>query len=114
MFKLGERKPVFESERDGEKMNLEEILQERLTNDKTAEAIESNYKGLLKVEGIKRDRDQEMYIKLAMLERRDTPQKPKAEAYFYGENYFCPSCGSLLYSSMPNFCDRCGQRLKNE
>lgn len=93
-------------------MTLDEILQERLTNDRTAEAVESNYRGLLEVEGIKRDRDQEMYIKLARLENLYTAKAVRSEKYFYGLNYYCPTCGTLLYHTVPAFCDRCGQRLK--
>lgn len=39
-------------------MELEQILSEKLTNDKTVEAVESNYRGLIKVEGIERDIEQ--------------------------------------------------------
>lgn len=93
-------------------MKIDEYLEERLTNDKTADAIESNYRGLMEIEGIERDPMQERYIKLNRLEKRDMPMKPRVELYFYGENYYCPACGSLLYSSMPIFCDKCGQRIQ--
>lgn len=93
-------------------MKIDEYLSEKLTNDKVADAVEDNYRGLMEVEGIERDPMQEQLIKLNRYERRDTPMKPKVELGFYGENFYCPVCGRLLYSSMPNFCDNCGQRLR--
>lgn len=92
-------------------MKIDEYLSERLTNDKVAD-VEDNYRGLMEVKGVERDPMQEQLIKLNRYERRDTPMKPKVELSFYGENYYCPACGKLLYSSMPNFCDNCGQRLR--
>ncbi len=92
-------------------MKIDKYLEERLTNDKTADAIESNYRGLMQIEGIERDPMQEQYIKLNRLEKRDTPMKPRVETNLCGENFFCPACGRLFYSSMLNFCDKCGQRL---
>ena len=56
-------------------MDLDEILSQKLTNDKTAEVVEENYKGLL-VAGCERDPRQEKTIKLNKLERLMTPAKP--------------------------------------
>ena len=60
-------------------MELEQILSEKLTNDKTVEAVESNYRGLIKVKGIERDIEQERLIKLNRLERKEEPQEVKTD-----------------------------------
>lgn len=101
-------------------MILEEILKERLTNDKTAKAIESNYRGLLEAPGTERDIVQERYIKLNKLERLMTPQKPDYEADGYDDKGnlwydrgYCPNCEHEFEVDYerPNHCPDCGQAL---
>lgn len=101
-------------------MTIEEILSEKLTNDKTAEAVESNYRGLLEVPGTERDIDQERYIKLNKLERLMTPQRPEYEADGYDDRgrliydtAYCPNCRQeyeVGYDN-PKHCYNCGQAL---
>ena len=103
-------------------MTLEEILDEKMTIDSHADALEDNYRGLLKVPGIERDPMQEMYIKLNKLERRAEPTAPilKQEPPCYDGGLVCPSCGKPItnvWSSrtyQPHFCHFCGQALKWE
>lgn len=102
---------MTDSEQRGVEQAIDIFLNERLTNDKTADVLLENYKGLL-VAGVDRDTDYERYIKLARLENLYTAKAVRAEKYFYGLNYYCPTCGNLLYHTVPAFCDRCGQRLK--
>ena len=101
-------------------MTLEQILSEKLTNDKTAKAVESNYRGLLEVPGTERDIEQERYIKLNKLERLMTPQKPDYEADGYDDKgqlvydtAYCPNCQQeyeVGYDN-PEHCHNCGQAL---
>ncbi len=102
-------------------MKIDEYLSERLTNDKTADAVEENYRGLMEIEGIERDPMQESYIKLNRYERRDTPMKPVKETYFTDTKgidsycYRCANCGNRLYTIFTaEFCEKCGQRLQRE
>jgi hypothetical protein len=100
-------------------LTLEEILSEKLTNDKTAKAIESNYRGLLDVPGIKRDIEQERYIKLNKLEQLMTPKRletitrslfPDMNEKFTIER--CPNCKVQIYRpALSKHCDNCGQAL---
>ncbi len=89
-------------------MTLEEILSEKLTNDKTAKAVESNYRGLLEVPGTERDIEQERYIKLNKLERLITPtpavvsDKRMISENIYQLIYHCPNCGSYLRHTTHN------------
>ena len=89
-------------------MNLEKILSEKLTNDKTAEAVESNYRGLLEVPDTERDIEQERYIKLNKLERKNTSEPvypgkkekitdPKGNTG-YTREYYCPDCFGRLWA----------------
>ncbi len=120
-------------------LTLEDIMSEKLTNDKTAEAVESNYRGLLEAPGTERDIEQERYIKLNKLERKSTPEPvylgekekitdPKGNTG-YTREYYCPDCfewlGQSTHSStrrlgyytvlkgpkLPAFCPFCGQAL---
>lgn len=90
-------------------MELEQILSEKLTNDKTVEAVESNYRGLIKVEGIERDIEQERLIKLNRLERKEEPQEVKTDCL----GRYCPKCSRRITKEVEKYCTRCGQRLKN-
>lgn len=100
-------------------MTLEEILSEKLTDDKTAAAVEDNYKGLLAA-GCERDPMQERLIKLNRLERLMTPQKPDYEADGYDDEgqlcydtAYCPNCREeyeVGYDN-PEHCKNCGQAL---
>jgi predicted methyltransferase len=99
-------------------MELEQILSEKLTNDKTAEAVESNYRGLIKVEGIERDIEQERYIKLNRLEQLMTPKKLEiiTRTLFPGMETFtitcCPNCKVQIYRpGLSKHCDNCGQAI---
>ena len=89
-------------------MELEQILSEKLTNDKTVEAVESNYRGLIKVKGIERDIEQERLIKLNRLERKEEPQEVKTDCL----GRYCPKCSRRITEKVENYCTRCGQRLK--
>ncbi len=47
---------------------------------------------------------------------KQTPQNIAVESYFYGENYYCPSCNKHIGGSHNdlkdvNFCEKCGQRI---
>ena len=103
-------------------MTLEEILSEKLTNDKTAKAVESNYRGLLEIPGTERDIEQERYIKLNKLERRAEPTIPvlKSEPPCGDYTLSCPTCGKTIVNPwtsrayQPHFCHYCGQALKWE
>lgn len=90
-------------------MELEQILSEKLTNDKTVEAVESNYRGLIKVKGIERDIEQERLIKLNRLERKEEPQEVKTDCL----GRYCPKCSRRITEEVEKYCTRCGQRLKN-
>ena len=48
---------------------------------------------------------------------RNKKAKVVVEKYFYGENFYCPSCGQYLggdYNGFENvnFCSKCGQALE--
>lgn len=119
-------------------MDLDEIMSQKLTNDKTAEVVEENYRGLLAA-GCERDPRQEKTIKLNKLERKNTPEPvypgekekitdPKGNTG-YTREYYCPDCfewlGQSTHSStrrlgyytvlkgpkLPAFCPFCGQAL---
>ena len=99
-------------------MELEQILSEKLTNDKTAKAIESNYRGLLEVPSIERDIEQERYIKLNRLEQLMTPKKLEiiTRTLFPGMEKFtitrCPNCKVQIYRpALSKHCDNCGQAI---
>lgn len=101
-------------------MTIQDIMNSKLTNDKTAEALESNYLGLMETPGIERDVEQERYIKLNKLERLMTPQKPDYEADGYDDKgrlcydtAYCPNCQQeyeVGYDN-PEHCKNCGQAL---
>ena len=101
-------------------MTIQDIMNSKLTNDKTAEALESNYLGLMETPGIERDVEQERYIKLNKLERLMTPQKPEYEADGYDDKgrlcydtAYCPNCQQeyeVDYDN-PEHCKNCGQAL---
>ena len=108
-------------------MDLDEILSQKLTNDKTAEVVEENYRGLLSA-GCERDPRQEKTIKLNKLERLMTPQKPDkvtTTRVFINQEikvtkYYCPNCRAVFFSSKSvialnqrevKHCDNCGQAL---
>lgn len=120
-------------------MTLEDIMNEKLTIDSHAKKLEDNYRGLLETPGIERDTEQERYIKLNKLERKNTPEPvypgekekitdPKGKTG-YTREYYCPDCfewlGQSTHSStrrlgyytilkgqkLPAFCPFCGQAL---
>ena len=101
-------------------MTIQDIMNSKLTNDKTAEALKSNYLGLMETPGIERDVEQERYIKLNKLERLMTPQKPDYEADGYDDKgrlcydtAYCPNCQQeyeVGYDN-PEHCKNCGQAL---
>ena len=108
-------------------MDLDEILSQKLTNDKTAEVVEENYRGLLAA-GCERDPRQEKTIKLNKLERLMTPAKPDkatTNTVLAGQQikvikYYCPNCRAKYYkphnmlalgSRLVKHCDQCGQAL---
>ncbi len=98
-------------------MDLDEILSQKLTNDKTAEVVEENYRGLLAA-GCERDPRQEKTIKLNKLERLMTPKRLETITYsmFPDMNKFtikrCPNCKVQIYGpALPKHCDNCGQAL---
>ena len=44
--------------------------------------------------------------------RKQVPQKPKTEQYFYGIVYSCPVCGVYTDAATNiKYCSRCGQAL---
>ena len=109
-------------------MKMDEYLNEKLTNDKTAAAVEDNYRGLMEVPGIERDPMQERTIKLNRLERLMTPAKvdivTTTELFVDKEvkltTYYCPNCRAKFFSSRSvlaleqrevKHCDNCGQAL---
>ena len=120
-------------------MTLEDVMNEKLTIDSHARKLEDNYRGLLEVPGTERDIDQERYIKLNKLERKNTSEPvypgekekitdPKGNTG-YTREYYCPDCfewlGQSTHSStrrlgyytvlkgpkLPAFCPFCGQAL---
>ena len=120
-------------------MTLEDVMNEKLTIDSHAKTLEDNYRGLLEIPGIERDTDQERYIKLNKLERKNTSEPvypgekekitdPKGNTG-YTREYYCPDCfewlGQSTHSStrrlghytvlkgpkLPAFCPFCGQAL---
>jgi hypothetical protein len=103
-------------------MTLEEILNEKMTDDREAEGVEENYKGLLQTPSVGRDPSQEMFIKFNKLERRAEPKAPilKQEPPCYDGGLVCPSCGKPITNVwgsrtyQPHFCHFCGQALKWE
>ena len=42
--------------------------------------------------------------------KRDTPTKPQYMNLC--GNHFCPACGEEMALTVENFCDKCGQRIK--
>ncbi len=121
-------------------MTLEDVMNEKLTIDSHAKKLESNYRGLLETPKFQRDIDQERYIKLNKLERKNTSEPvypgekekiidPKGNTG-YTREYYCPDCfewlGQFTHSStrrlgyytvlkgpkLPAFCPFCGQALK--
>ena len=86
---------------------LKEHLSHRLTIDPHADAMISNYVGLLEV-GQEADLFQERYIKLNRYERRDTSM------YVDSVLPLCPVCGASFDYHRYQFCGRCGQRLERE
>ena len=120
-------------------MTLEDVMNEKLTVDSHAKKLEDNYRGLLNTPKIQRDIDQERYIKLNKLERKNTSEPvypgekekitdPKGNTG-YTREYYCPDCfewlGQSTHSStrrlgyytvlkgpkLPAFCPFCGQAL---
>lgn len=120
-------------------MTLEDVMNEKLTIDSHAKKLENNYRGLLEISSIERDADQERYIKLNKLERKNTSEPvypgekekitdPKGNTG-YTREYYCPDCfewlGQSTHSStrrlgyytvlkgpkLPAFCPFCGQAL---
>ena len=120
-------------------MTIEDVMNEKLTVDSHAKKLEDNYRGLLEIPGIERDADQERYIKLNKLERKNTSEPvypgekekitdPKGNTG-YTREYYCPDCfewlGQSTHSStrrlgyytvlkgpkLPAFCPFCGQAL---
>lgn len=46
--------------------------------------------------------------------RKQIPQKPREETYFYGKIYYCPLCERSIDKDVfvpPSFCQRCGQAI---
>ena len=86
---------------------LEEHLSHRLTIDSHADAMLSNYVGILEA-GCEVDPFQESYIKLNRYERRDTTM------YVDSALPLCPVCGASFDYRRYQFCGRCGQRLERE
>jgi hypothetical protein len=94
-------------------------MNSKLTNDKTAKALESNYLGLMETPGIERDVEQERYIKLNKLERLMTPKKLETitRSLFPDMNEKftinrCPNCKVQIYGpALSKHCDNCGQAL---
>lgn len=120
-------------------MTLEDVMNEKLTIDSHARKLEDNYRGLLEIPKFQRDIDQERYIKLNKLERKNTSEPvypgekekitdPKGNTG-YTREYYCPDCfewlGQSTHSStrrlgyytllkgpkLPAFCPFCGQAL---
>ena len=120
-------------------MTIENVMNEKLTVDSHAKKLEDNYRGLLEIPGIERDAEQERYIKLNKLERKNTSEPvypgekekitdPKGNTG-YTREYYCPDCfewlGQSTHSStrrlgyytvlkgpkLPAFCPFCGQAL---
>ena len=120
-------------------MTLEAVMNEKLTIDSHAKKLEDNYRGLLEIPSIERDAEQERYIKLNKLERKNTSEPvypgekekitdPKGNTG-YTREYYCPDCfewlGQSTHSStrrlgyytvlkeskLPAFCPFCGQAL---
>ena len=114
-------------------------MNEKLTIDSNARKLEDNYRGLLEIPKFQRDIDQERYIKLNKLERKNTSEPvypgekekitdPKGNTG-YTREYYCPDCfewlGQSTHSStrrlgyytllkgpkLPAFCPFCGQAL---
>lgn len=120
-------------------MTIEDVMNEKLTIDSHAKKLEDNYRGLLETPKFKRDIDQERYIKLNKLERKNTSEPvypgekekitdPKGNMG-YTREYYCPDCFEWLGQSthnstrrlgyytvlmgpkLPAFCPFCGQAL---
>lgn len=63
---------------------------------------------------------QDQAIRMAMdALRKQVPRKPEAEGENEQDDYFCPSCNTLLctigdsvyWGMKPKYCDECGQAL---
>lgn len=60
------------------------------------------------------DQDELEVVKEAI--NKQVPQNVVVEPYFYGENYYCPSCRGYLGGDHNDlrdikFCVKCGQRI---
>ena len=93
-------------------MTLDEILNERMTDDEGTKKIEDNYRGLLESPNPQRNYAHEQIIKLNRYERLMTPTNVE-DIKDWNSVYRCPHCHCILVidAKYPKHCDECAQAL---